>query len=185
MPRKLKSTPPPSPPNIPAHPSQPQNLVGGVGVGSSSTFFTYLNEHIMYLNNSKFFAGIIMLMLNIGSKFVSIQFSKSIEQYLKLSIMKQVLVFSIAWMGTKDIYISLFLTATFTVLSDHLFNEESSLCVIPEKNRVMNKIMEKINEGTVTPEQLKEAESIIQKAREDSMKKSRVEAFTQFDFTKI
>lgn len=44
----------------------------------------YVNDHIMYLNNSKFFAGCVMILLNVGSKFIAIQFSKSTEEYLKL-----------------------------------------------------------------------------------------------------
>ena len=43
------------------------------------TFFTSLNS----LNNSRFFAGLVMIMLNIGSKYVTIELSKSQEQYLK------------------------------------------------------------------------------------------------------
>ena len=180
MPPPKLPTPPQSHPNPQLH-SQPPPTTGG----GSMSMFQYMNEHIMYLNNSKFFAGIVMLMLNIGSKFVTIQFSKNIEEYLKLSVMKQILVFSVAWMGTKDIYISVFLTAAFTVLSEHLFNEESSLCVLPEKSRAMNKIMTNINDGTVTPEQLKQAEAILQKAKEDSMKRAQREAFTNFDLHKI
>ena len=44
----------------------------------------FAHNHIMFLNNSKFFAGIVMILLNIGSKFLSIQFSKSTEEYLKM-----------------------------------------------------------------------------------------------------
>ena len=79
-----------------------------------------IHGSIMSLNNSKFFAGVIMIMLNIGSKFIAISFSKSTEEYLKYSVSKQLLVFSMAWMGTRDIYTALGLTAVFTVLSDHL-----------------------------------------------------------------
>ena len=98
-----------------------------------SDSFNYIHEHILFLNNSKFFAGIIMILLNIGSKFITIQFSKSTEEYLKMNVTKQILVFSMAWMGTRDIYTALVLTAVFTILSDHLFNEESPYCVVPEK----------------------------------------------------
>ena len=80
----------------------------------------FVHNHIMFLNNSKFFAGIIMILLNVGSKFISIQFSRSTEEYLKLNVTKQILVFSMAWMGTRDIYTSLVLTAVFVILSDHL-----------------------------------------------------------------
>jgi len=87
---------------------------------------SFIHNHIMFLNSSKFFAGIVMILLNVGSKFIAIQFSKSTEEYLKLNITKQLLVFAMAWMGTRDIYVALILTAVFTVLSDHLFNEEMS-----------------------------------------------------------
>ena len=84
----------------------------------------YVNHHIMTMNNSKFFAGIIMILLNVGSKFIQIQFSKSTEEYMKYTISKQILVFAMAWLGTRDIYTSLGLTAIFTILSEHLFNNK-------------------------------------------------------------
>jgi len=58
----------------------------------------------MFLNNSKFFAGVVMILLNFVSNFISVQFIKSAEEYLKLNITKQLLVFAMAWMGTRDIY---------------------------------------------------------------------------------
>ena len=48
----------------------------------------FVHNHIMFLNNSKFFAGIVMILLNIGSKFISVQFSKSTEEYLKMNIIQ-------------------------------------------------------------------------------------------------
>ena len=79
-----------------------------------------LDKNIRSLNSSKFFAGVIMILLNIGSKFIQIQFSKSTEEYMKYSVSKQLLIFSMAWMGTRDIYTALGLTAVFTILSDYL-----------------------------------------------------------------
>jgi hypothetical protein len=74
----------------------------------------FIHNHIMFLNNSKFFAGVVMILLNVGSKFIAIQFSRSTEEYLKMNITKQILVFAMAWMGTRDIYTGLILTAVFT-----------------------------------------------------------------------
>ena len=36
-----------------------------------------INKHVYALNDSKYFAGIMMILLNIGSKFITINFSKS------------------------------------------------------------------------------------------------------------
>jgi hypothetical protein len=114
----------------------------------------FVHNHIMFLNSSKFFAGVIMILLNVGSKFISIQFSRSTEEYLKMNITKQVLVFAMAWMGTRDIYTSLVLTAVFTILSDHLFNEESPYCIVPEKFRVLTNIIDTNDDGDVSENEI-------------------------------
>lgn len=142
--------------------------------------FAYLNEHIMYLNNSKFFAGIVMIILNICSKFITIQFSKSTEEYLKLTVTKQLMVFSMAWMGTRDIYTALVLTAVFTILSDHMFNEESPICVVPHKYRVLHKLVDANNDGVVTDKEVNDAISILEKARKNKERMDQIKNFTLY-----
>jgi hypothetical protein len=139
-----------------------------------------VHENIMSLNSNKFFAGIIMIMLNVGSKFISIQFSKSTEEYLKMSISKQLLVFSMAWMGTRDIYTALGLTAIFVVLSDHLFNEESPMCIVPARYRVLNTLIDTNGDGIISEEELKNAEKVLEKAKKEKQSKEQKKHFTQF-----
>jgi hypothetical protein len=139
----------------------------------------------MYLNNSKFFAGIVMILLNVGSKFITIQFSKSTEEYMKYSLSKQILVFAMAWMGTRDIYAALGLTAVFTILSDHLFNEESSLCIVPHKYRVLDKLIDTNDDNVVTDQELSAAIAVLEKAKKEKQRKHQKEAFTKFDFQKF
>ena len=134
----------------------------------------------MTLNSSKFFAGIVMILLNVGSKFISVQFSKSTEEYLKMSVSKQLLVFSMAWMGTRDIYTSIGLTAAFVVLSDHLFNEESPLCIVPTRYRVLQRLMDTNDDGKISEDELKNAEKVLEKAKKDKAKKEQKKHFTQF-----
>ena len=127
-----------------------------------------------------FFAGIIMILLNIGSKFIAIQFSRSTEEYLKLNVTKQILVFAMAWMGTRDIYTALILTAVFTVLSDHLFNEESPYCLVPKKYRVLAKIVDTNNDGIISEQEINDAISILEKARREKEMKNQKHSFTLF-----
>ena len=147
-------------------------------------FFGFLHDHIMFLNSSKFFAGIIMILLNVGSKFISIQFSQSAEEYLKYSVSKQLLVFAMAWMGTRDIYTALALTAIFVVLSDHLFNEESSLCVVPHTYRVLDKLIDTNNDGIVSKQELDKAYEILEKAKKEKQLKEQKDAMLKFDYVK-
>jgi len=161
-------------------------------IGGKPTIFTplingisYLNHKVMYLNNSKFFAGVIMILLNVGSKFIQIQFSKSTEEYMKYTVSKQLLVFSMAWMGTRDIYTALGLTAVFTILSDHLFNEESSLCIVPHEYRVLHKLIDTNNDGIVSETELAAAIAVLEKAKREKQRKAQKEAYAKFDFEKF
>jgi len=145
---------------------------------------SYLNHHVVYMNNSKFFAGIIMILLNVGSKFITIQFSKSTEEYMKYTVSKQILVFAMAWMGTRDIYTSLGLTAIFTILSEHLFNEESSLCIVPHKYRILDKLIDTNGDGVVSEKEINEAVAVLAKAKREKQKVEQKQAFAKFDFQK-
>ena len=140
----------------------------------------FIHDRVLYLNNSKFFAGVVMILLNIGSKFVSVQFSKSAEEYLKMNVTKQILVFSMAWMGTRDIYTALGLTAIFVVLSDHLFNEESKYCVVPAHYRVLDKLIDTNQDGIISDDEINRAISILEKAKKAQIKKEQKQSFSQF-----
>jgi len=149
----------------------------------SNVFFQtvdFINNHILFLNNSKFFAGVVMILLNVGSKFIAIQFSKSTEEYLKLNVTKQLLVFAMAWMGTRDIYTALILTAVFTVLSDHLFNEESPYCCVPEKYRILAKVIDENGDGNITENEINDAIAILEKAKRDKLKTEQRKHFTLY-----
>jgi len=141
---------------------------------------SFIHNHIMFLNSSKFFAGIVMILLNVGSKFIAIQFSKSTEEYLKLNITKQLLVFAMAWMGTRDIYTALILTAVFTVLSDHLFNEESPYCCVPSKYRLLSKVLDTNDDGEVTDQEIQNAVQILEKAKRNKEKANTRKQFTLY-----
>uniref|UniRef100_A0A6C0ERY9 EF-hand domain-containing protein n=1 Tax=viral metagenome TaxID=1070528 RepID=A0A6C0ERY9_9ZZZZ len=162
-----------------------------IQTGGETSIFTpiinaisYMNSHVMYLNNSKFFAGVIMILLNVGSKFISIQFSKSTEEYMKYTVSKQLLVFSMAWMGTRDIYTALGLTAVFTILSEHLFNEDSNLCIVPHNYRVLKNLMDTNDNGVVSETELASAIAVLEKAKREKQHLLQKQAFAKFDFEK-
>ena len=91
-----------------------------------------IHEKLMNINDSKIFAGLMIITLNIASKFATLKLGKTAEMYLKYTFSKQILVFAIAWMGTRDIYIALTLTIIFIILFDFLLNDESSFCILPQ-----------------------------------------------------
>ena len=94
---------------------------------------SFLNEHISRINDSKIFAGLMIITLNIASRFVTIKLGKSIESYLKYTFSKYLLVFTIAWMGTRDIYIAFTIMIIFIIITDYLLDDDSMFCILPEE----------------------------------------------------
>jgi flagellar biosynthesis component FlhA len=92
----------------------------------------WIDDPVRALNKSKLFAGFIIIVLNISSKFVTIKLSKSMEAYLRHTFSRDVLIFAMAWMGTREIYTALVITSMFMLCSNYLFNEESCFCCLPE-----------------------------------------------------
>lgn len=144
-------------------------------------FFSKLNSHVYTLNDSKYFAGVMMILLNVGSKFITIKFSKSTEEYIKYSVTKQILVFSMAWLGTRDIYTALGLTAIFSILSEYLFNEESLMCIVPHEYRVLHKLLDTDNDGIVSEAEIAEAQAVLEKAKREKNKKMQKDLLSKMD----
>jgi hypothetical protein len=139
-----------------------------------------IHTQIQNINNSKIFAGLMIIILNITSKFVNFRFSKSVERYLKYTFSKQILVFAIAWMGTRDIYIALLVTAGFILCFDYLFNEDSMLCCLP--NSIIENLKELDDEDIVPDEDAKKAQEIVEKYEIQKRKKADAEENTLLAF---
>jgi len=127
------------------------------------------------VNNSKFFAGIMMLTVNIGSRYVTLKFSKSQEEYIKNQIAREFLIFAIIWMATRDLIISVIMTASFIILADYLFNENSKFCILPEKFKNLQYLIDSNNDGIITDEEIKKAEDILRKAKTQKNKMNQLE----------
>jgi hypothetical protein len=142
--------------------------------------FAKIRENLASLNNSKFFAGLVMIMLNIGSKYITIELSKTQEEYLKNHVARQILIFSISWMGTRDILMSLALTAIFIIMTEFLFNENSKFCVIPLEYRKYKDVLDLNGDGVVTPDEIKKAEELLKKAKTQQSNTSMMKTMNQF-----
>tara|TARA_B100000424_G_scaffold271409_1_gene273992 strand:- start:1381 stop:1839 length:459 start_codon:yes stop_codon:yes gene_type:complete len=128
---------------------------------------TYLHENIKRVNDSKIFAGLMIITLNIVSRFVTINLSKSMESYLKYTFSKYILVFTIAWMGSRDIYIASTVMLIYIIVVDYLLNDDSVFCVLPEEFKDYHTdLLENDGENQdVSEEDIKKAEKVLEKAK--------------------
>ena len=116
------------------------------------------------INNSKLLAGLGMIILNLFSKYVVLDLSKSQEAFIRNTVTREILIFTISFVGTRDLILSLILTAIFVVLSGTLFNEESKFCVIPEKYKYLHNEVDTNRDGNISDSEIKKAQEILYKA---------------------
>ena len=69
------------------------------------------------LNNNKFFLGVMLIVLNIGSRHLVDEFSTNPEEYSRNLVLRRIAVFAVCFVGTRDIIISIVLTAAFIIIS--------------------------------------------------------------------
>jgi hypothetical protein len=133
--------------------------------------FESLKLFIYNINESKILAAISMLLLNIGSKYIELKISDTQAEYIRNEIGREILIFSMVFIGTKDIILSIIVTAAFIILANTVFHEESNYCMMPEKYKKQNVNLNK-NENIImtTQQQLEKVrENIIENMTGESL----------------
>ena len=77
------------------------------------------------LNNSKFLAGVAILMSNIGGRYLNLDLTKKEEKFLQQPLTRRLLIFFVAFIATRDIVVSLIITLLFIIIikRNKIFND--------------------------------------------------------------
>ena len=132
--------------------------------------FDYIHSFLRPVNESKLLVGMMMIFLNVGSKYIDLGLSKTQEQVLREGLAREMLIFAISFMGTRDIPTAIILTASFTVLSNMLLNENSKYCIIPNKMKKIQELMDTDGDSMISAEEEKRAIEILETAKQQRMK---------------
>ena len=81
----------------------------------------YLDNVVSFLNNSTAFSGVMLILLNVGSRFIVHELSDDDTEYSSNLIIRRLAIFAVCFVGTKDMLTSIILTAAFVILSAGIF----------------------------------------------------------------
>jgi hypothetical protein len=84
---------------------------------------------LQMFNSNPYFIGIMMLLLNFGGRFISLEITKQQELFLQHPWVRRVLIFTILFIGTRSIKVAFWATLIVVLLLGYLFNENSALCI--------------------------------------------------------
>ena len=134
---------------------------------------------LVYINTSPFISGIAMLFLNIGSRYIELGLSKTQEKAIKVGIARELLIFTIIFVASKDVVISILMTAAFFVLTEHLFNEKSRFCVASRSLRQLNHELDLNGDNIISDDEVERAIQILKKTKLQKKKQQQAK-FTSY-----
>lgn len=100
----------------------PLSAIGPLAMGP-------LDAAILSLNSNPYFIGTMMLLLNLGGRFISLEISKSQEQFFQNPWIRRMLIFTVLFVGTRNVMVAFWMTLFIILCIGYLFNENSSLCL--------------------------------------------------------
>jgi hypothetical protein len=116
------------------------------------------------LGTNKLLIGVFMIFINIGSRYIELKLTKGQEMILK-NIAREVLIFTIAFIHTKDLIISFIITGVFIILANFIFNEKSKYSILPEKYKKLASLIDTNNDNVISENEINKAYDILKKAR--------------------
>ena len=128
----------------------------------------YLDNIIKYINNNLYVTGLAVLILNVVSKYVQINLSKTQENFIKSAFTRELLIFTICFTSTRDIVKSFYLTAAFIILSSTVFNEKSNYCLIPNKYLIYEDILDINGDDKVSQDEISKAKKLFSELRNNN-----------------
>jgi hypothetical protein len=108
--------------SLPAVAGAPISSIGPMVLGP-------LDAAILSLNSNPYFIGTMMLLLNLGGRFISMEISKSQEQFFQNPWIRRMLIFTVLFVGTRNVMVAFWMTLIIILCIGYLFNENSSLCL--------------------------------------------------------
>lgn len=141
----------------------------GAGIPDDN-YFNGVYNYIHNFDNSKIIAGIMLLILNISTKYVEFKLSPSVESFIKNSFQIELLIFITVWVGTKNLLISLIITLLFIIVFDYLLNEESQYSILPESfTQYYNNLHDTTHNKIITEKDIKNAKKILDMAEKQKL----------------
>lgn len=142
-----------------------QNIKQNISGNYKFSHFS-VNSFISNLNTNKLFIGIMMIFMNLGSRYIEIKLTKSQENILK-NIAREVLIFTIAFVGSRDLVIAFIITAVFMILSKYIFNENSRFNILPKRLKELETSLDLDGDGKVSDKEIEQAIELLKKANKN------------------
>lgn len=122
-----------------------QPLTGAIATATLSPIEAIIGS----FNGNLYFIGIMMLVLNLGGRFLAMEITKDQETFFQNPWVRRFLIFVVLFVATRNILVAFWLTVIVVIVLGFLFNENSALSIFGK-----SKGPEGVPVQTMTPEEV-------------------------------
>jgi hypothetical protein len=116
--------------SLPGLLAQPLSKIIGSAATAAAPTVGPLESVLGVFNTNLYFVGIMMLILNLGGRFIAMEITKEQEHFFQNPWVRRFLIFVVIFVATRNLIISFWLTIIVVLILGYLFNENSSLWLI-------------------------------------------------------
>lgn len=98
-------------------------------IASTITSGSAFEVAVQSVNTNPIFIGLMMLTMNLGARFLSLEITKSQEQLLQHPYFRRFLIFVIFFIATRNVVTAFWMSIIVILCIGYLFNENSGLCI--------------------------------------------------------
>lgn len=99
------------------------------------------------INTNPYFIGLMMLLLNLGGRFLGMEISKEQERFFQQPWIRRALIFTVLFVATRNVFVAFIMTIIVLLLLSFLFNENSDLYLFSKPKNTT------VPAGAMTPEE--------------------------------
>lgn len=104
----------------------------------------------MSINTNPYFIGLMMLLLNLGGRFIGMEVSKEQEKFFQQPWVRRALIFTVLFVATRNVFVAFIMTILVLLVISFLFNENSDLYLLTKEKDSTPQLPQ----GGFTPEEM-------------------------------
>ena len=104
----------------------------------------------MSINTNPYFIGLMMLLLNLGGRFIGMEVSKEQEKFFQQPWVRRALIFTVLFVATRNVFVAFIMTIVVLLVISFLFNENSDLYLLSKEKD----LTPQLPQGGFTPEEM-------------------------------
>jgi len=103
-------------------------MAGGI-TAAALPVLSPLDTFANAFNANPYFIGLMMLILNLGGRFISLEVTKGQEKFFQNPWVRRFLIFTVLFVATRNLIVAFVMTFVIVLFLGYLLNENSNLCL--------------------------------------------------------